>query len=160
MTIDKQKLKALAEAATPGRHYDRLESAGGGIKYECAGDDGSLVLKVDHKNNEFGFVGDRGEADEAFFLACSPAAVLALLAEIERHEAWRTAFLAERDAQMRQRDQLRAENDGLRKALLEASEEVATWGAYASEYFQEKHDLAGCVAKIHAAAMAKEASHG
>lgn len=160
MTIDKEKLKALAEAATPGRHYDRLESAGGGIKYECAGDDGSLVLKVDHKNNEFGFVGDRGEADEAFFLACSPAAVLALLAEIERHEAWRTAFLAERDAQMRQRDQLRAENDGLRKALLEASEEVATWGAYASEYFQEKHDLAGCVAKIHAAAMAKEASHG
>ncbi|BAW23977.1 MULTISPECIES: hypothetical protein [Pseudomonas] len=57
-------------------------------------------------------------------------------------------------------DQLRAENDGLRKALLEASEEVATWGAYASEYFQEKHDLAGCVAKLHAAAMAKEASHG
>lgn len=115
MTIDKQKLKALAEAATPGRHYDRLESAGGGIKYECAGDDGSLVLKVDHKNNEFGFVGERGEADEAFFLACSPAAVLALLAEIERHEAWRTAFLAERDAQMRQRDQLRAENEALRK---------------------------------------------
>lgn len=115
MTIDREKLKALAEAATPGRHYDRLESAGGGIKYECAGDDGSLVLKVDHKNNEFGFVGDRGEADEAFFLACSPAAVLALLAEIERHEAWRTAFLAERDAQMRQRDQLRAENEALHK---------------------------------------------
>ncbi|AEJ13020.1 MULTISPECIES: ead/Ea22-like family protein [Pseudomonas] len=83
MTIDKEKLKALAEAATPGRHYDRLESAGGGIKYECTGDDGSLVLKVDHKNNEFGFVGDRGEADEAFFLACSPATILALLAEIE-----------------------------------------------------------------------------
>lgn len=157
MTIDKAKLKVLAEAATPGRHYDRLESSGGGIKYECTGDDGSLVLKVDHKNDEFGFVGDRGEADEAFFLACSPATILALLAEIERHEAWRTAFLAERDAQMRQRDQLRAENEALRKALLEASEEVATWGAYASEYFQEKHDLAGCVAKLHAAAMAKEA---
>lgn len=87
MTIDKQKLKALAEAATPGRHYDRLESAGGGIKYECTGDDGSLVLKVDHKNNEFGFVGDGGEADEAFFLACSPATILALLAEIERLES-------------------------------------------------------------------------
>ncbi|TCT93306.1 hypothetical protein [Pseudomonas sp. LP_4_YM] len=84
MTIDKAKLKVLAEAATPGRHYDRLESAGGGIKYECTGDDGSLVLKVDHKNDEFGFVGDRGEADEAFFLACSPATILALLAEIER----------------------------------------------------------------------------
>lgn len=99
MSIDKEKLKALAEAATPGRHYDRLESAGGGIKYECTGDDGSLVLKVDHKNNEFGFVGDRGEADEAFFLACSPATVLALLAEIEhyRKDAERYRWLRKRD---------------------------------------------------------------
>ncbi|MCO8166857.1 ead/Ea22-like family protein [Pseudomonas sp. 21LCFQ02] len=86
MTIDKNRLKALAEAATPGRHYDRLDSAGGGIKYECKGDDGSLVLKVDHKNDEFGFVGDNGEADEAFFLACTPAKILALLGEIERLE--------------------------------------------------------------------------
>ncbi len=127
MTIDKQKLKALAEAA---RDYS-----------------GSDLIEHESRYNA---------------LACEvdPVTVLTLLAEIERHEAWRTAFLAERDAQMRQRDQLRAENDGLRKALLEASEEVATWGAYASEYFQEKHDLAGCVAKIHAAAMAKEASHG
>ncbi|KWW14144.1 MULTISPECIES: hypothetical protein [Pseudomonas] len=127
MTIDKQKLKALAEAA---RDYS-----------------GSDLIEHESRYNA---------------LACEvdPVTVLTLLAEIERHEAWRTAFLAERDAQMRQRDQLRAENEGLRKALLEASEEVATWGAYASEYFQEKHDLAGCVAKIHAAAMAKEASHG
>ncbi|MBZ3666624.1 hypothetical protein [Pseudomonas monteilii] len=126
MTIDKQKLKALAEAA---RDYS-----------------GSDLIEHESRYNA---------------LACEvdPVTVLTLLAEIERHEAWRTAFLAERDAQMRQRDQLRAENEGLRKALLEASEEVATWGAYASEYFQEKHDLAGCVAKIHAAAMAKEASH-
>ncbi|HDS0936995.1 TPA: hypothetical protein QDZ12_000190 [Pseudomonas putida] len=127
MTIDKAKLKALAEAA---RDYS-----------------GSDLIEHESRYNA---------------LACEvdPVTVLTLLAEIERHEAWRTAFLAERDAQMRQRDQLRAENEGLRKALLEASEEVATWGAYASEYFQEKHDLAGCVAKIHAAAMAKEASHG
>ncbi|MBF8805492.1 hypothetical protein [Pseudomonas asiatica] len=126
MTIDKEKLKALAEAA---RDYS-----------------GSDLIEHESRYNA---------------LACEvdPVTVLTLLAEIERHEAWRTAFLAERDAQMRQRDQLRAENEGLRKALLEASEEVATWGAYASEYFQEKHDLAGCVAKIHAAAMAKEASH-
>ena len=127
MTIDKQKLKALAEAA---RDYS-----------------GSDLIEHESRYNA---------------LACEvdPVTVLTLLAEIERHEAWRTAFLAERDAQMRQRDQLRAENEGLRKALLEASEEVATWGAYASEYFQEKHDLAGCVAKIHAAAMAKETNHG
>jgi len=84
---DFAKLKALAEAATPGRVHDRLDSCGGGLKYECFGDDGSLVLKVDHKNDEWGFVGDKGEADEAFFLACTPAAVLALIAENERLRA-------------------------------------------------------------------------
>lgn len=154
MTIDKQKLKALAEAATPGRHYDRLESAGGGIKYECAGDDGSLVLKVDHKNNEFGFVGDRGEADEAFFLACSPAAVLALLAEIERHEAWRTAFLAERDAQMRQRDQLKAENEALRSHL-----QYLVQNEDNHDENQAERHMVITEAKSTLAAMAKEKSH-
>lgn len=121
MTIDKAKLKALAEAATPGRHYDRLESAGGGIKYECTGDDGSLVLKVDHKNNEFGFVGDRGEADEAFFLACGPATILALLAEIERLEKFEDWFVRLDQAEQSlsasfkaERDQLKAENEALR----------------------------------------------
>jgi len=165
MTIDKDKLKALAEAATPGRHYDRLESAGGGIKYECAGDDGSLVLKVDHKNNEFGFVGDRGEADEAFFLACSPAAVLALLAEIERHEAWRTAFLAERDAQMRQRDQLKAENEALRSAAL-AAREFIMHEAEVRRLLDENNEVShrhprrqAVIASIDAA-MATEANHG
>lgn len=52
-------------------------------------------------------------------------------------------------------EKLKAENDALRKLLLEASEEIYTWGAYASTYFQEKHDLEGCVAKFHAAAMGK-----
>lgn len=97
MTIDKEKLRALALAATPGRNFDRLPESGGGLKYECTGDDESLVLKVDHRNSEFGFVGDKGEQDEAFFLACTPATVLALLDEIERlekrlrhHEQWHT----------------------------------------------------------------------
>lgn len=81
--IDYIELKRLAEAATPGRVHDRLDSCGGGLKYECFGDDGSLVLKVDHKNDEWGFIGDRGAEDEAFFLACTPAVVLGLIAEIE-----------------------------------------------------------------------------
>ncbi|MGN8278135.1 hypothetical protein, partial [Pseudomonas sp. SMN5] len=51
--------------------------------------------------------------------------------------------------------ELLAENEVLRKMLVDASEEVATWGAYASEYFQQKHNLAGCVAKFHDAAMGK-----
>lgn len=174
MTIDKQKLKALAEAATPGRHYDRLESAGGGIKYECAGDDGSLVLKVDHKNNEFGFVGDRGEADEAFFLACSPAAVLALLAEIERLESAKGDPVGSFDKHMEYMqenirlkaenedyrsgqdryeqiiDDLKAESEALRKAL----------GNLLSLYEEDEgcRSLPQYTAGV--AAMTKEASHG
>ena len=50
---------------------------------------------------------------------------------------------------------LKAEVEGLRKSLLDAAEEIDAWGSYASDYFQEKHDLAGCVAKFHAAAMGK-----
>lgn len=186
MTIDKEKLKALAEAATPGRHYDRLESAGGGIKYECAGDDGSLVLKVDHKNNEFGFVGDRGEADEAFFLACSPAAVLALLAEIERlsppagqvsyqqqMEAWKSASsqdLRARGELMIQVDELKAENEALRKDaeryrwLRQAS---ATDGEYTHgvciDLWENGCGFEVTLEEADAAvdtAMAKEVSHG
>lgn len=109
MSVDIEKLEAAALAATQGRNFDRLPEAGGGLKYECTGDDGSLVLKVDHKNDEWGFVGENGEADEAFFLACTPAAVLelianykssqkhwenesnnvqALMAEVERHRAY------------------------------------------------------------------------
>ena len=66
MTIDKEKLKALAEAA---RDYS-----------------GSDLIEHESRYNA---------------LACEvdPVTVLTLLAEIERHEAWRTAFLAERDAQ-------------------------------------------------------------
>ncbi|NNA37473.1 hypothetical protein HBO97_23445 [Pseudomonas lundensis] len=51
--------------------------------------------------------------------------------------------------------ELKAEVEGLRKSLLDAAEEIDAWGSYASDYFQEKHDLAGCVAKFHAAAMGK-----
>ncbi|WP_017522004.1 hypothetical protein ACQCLI_18375 [Pseudomonas nitroreducens] len=82
--MDLTKLKELAERATPGRNFDRLPSAGGGLKYTCTGDDGSLVLRVDHKNDLFGFIGPKGEEDEAFFLACTPQAVLELISEVER----------------------------------------------------------------------------
>ncbi|WP_040263715.1 hypothetical protein [Pseudomonas massiliensis] len=47
---------------------------------------------------------------------------LALIAENERLEAWRTAFLSERSAQIRQRDQLKAENEALRNGLVKIIE--------------------------------------
>ena len=54
--------------------------------------------------------------------------------------------------------ELTAEVERLRWLLSEAAEDILNWGSYASEYFQEKHDLAGCVGKYRAAALAgKEA---
>ncbi|PQY37450.1 ead/Ea22-like family protein [Cronobacter sakazakii] len=79
------KLKAAAEKATPGRVGDRIDGSGS-IKYRCVGADGSLVLLTDHKNNEYGFVGDNGEADELFFRLCTPEAVLELIAALEAAE--------------------------------------------------------------------------
>ena len=39
------------------------------------------------------------------------------------------------------------ELDKMQKLLSEAANDIADWGAYADEYFQKKHDLAGTVAK-------------
>ena len=50
-------------------------------------------------------------------------------------------------------DELREENQRLRKLLLEAANDIEEWGAYAGDYFQEKHDLAGDVAKYRRAAL-------
>lgn len=72
------ELFELAKKSTPGRNYDRLDSCGGGIKYQCIGNDGSLVLQCDHKNNEYGFIGPKAMEDEAFFLACKPETILAI----------------------------------------------------------------------------------
>ena len=53
------------------------------------------------------------------------------------------------------RDAERAEVDRLRTALLEAIECVDFWGSYASDYFKEKHDLAGEIARLTATATTK-----
>ncbi|HGY4722890.1 TPA: ead/Ea22-like family protein [Citrobacter amalonaticus] len=83
--IDKRALREAAEKATPGRIGDRIDGIGS-IKYRCVGYDGSLVLLTDHKNMEYGFVGDNGDADELFFRLCVPDVVLALLDELEAAE--------------------------------------------------------------------------
>ena len=80
--IDKHALREAAQKATPGRIGDRIDGSGS-IKYQCFGNDGSLVLQTDHKNMEYGFIGENSEADELFFRMCDPATVLALLDELE-----------------------------------------------------------------------------
>lgn len=48
-------------------------------------------------------------------------------------------------------DRIEAQRDRLAAALQDAIECVESWGAYASEYFQNKHDLAGDLARLRAA---------
>lgn len=47
-------------------------------------------------------------------------------------------------------DERAIENAELRAALIEAREDLNSWGAYASGYFQKKWDLAGDLARIDA----------
>ena len=56
----------------------------------------------------------------------------------------------------RERDEARRENERLRERLGIAIEDIASWGAYADDYFKEKHDLAGCLAEHRAALAAQE----
>ena len=42
-------------------------------------------------------------------------------------------------------------NRRLRDALAEAADEIAHWGAYASDYYQKKHDLQACIDAARAA---------
>lgn len=56
----------------------------------------------------------------------------------------------------RERDEARAQAEGLAKALADAIECVESWGAYADVYFQEKHNLAGDLVRLRAA-LPKEA---
>ena len=62
----------------------------------------------------------RSKQDVAYVAAANPAAILELI---------------------RQRDELLA-------ALKDAREMVSDWGAYASEYMQEKHDLVGDINRL------------
>lgn len=93
--IDKHALREAAEKATLGRIGDRIDGSGS-IKYQCFGNDGSLVLQTDHKNMEYGFIGENSEADELFFRMCDPTTVLALLDELEAAEKRITKLSTER----------------------------------------------------------------
>ena len=104
MTIDKEKLKQLLSAQVS---LHKVAKETGTIEDE------NVYLNADDALNEY--LDDRGIYIEDV--------ALALLAEIERLETWRTAFLAEREAQIRQRDQLRADNEALRSLVLSSLEE-------------------------------------
>lgn len=104
MTIDKAKLKALAEASLAGEWYE-------------AGD-----LRYDDRKT--GDIHGLHHDDDRFIGATSPATILALLAEIESTES-RLHDVAVLCATVEQeRDQLKAENEVLRHAMSEISGQV------------------------------------
>jgi hypothetical protein len=59
---------------------------------------------------------------------------------------WRNLARIRNDEMLRLTD----ENSLLRAALKEAIEEVEFWGAYAGDYFKDKHNLDGALAKLRA----------
>ena len=66
--------------------------------------------------------------------------------------AWKDARIAELE---KDRETFLEEAGRLRTALLDAIECVDFWGSYASDYFKEKHDLAGEIARLTATATTK-----
>jgi hypothetical protein len=112
MTIDKAKLKALAEAATQGERM--AEKCAAGIPHVITDEWDLAEVHVTTGANPM--------ADAEFMAAASPATVLALLAEIERLEKFEDWFVRLDQVEQTlsasfkaERDQLKAENEALRK---------------------------------------------
>lgn len=137
MTIDKQKLKALAEAATGD-----VWIVNG--KQSVRGAGGEYIAKTNWRN---------GISNAEFIAAVSPTTILALIAEIERLEATKGDPAGSFDKHMeymRENNHLKAENEALRKTL----------GDLLALYEDDEgcRELPEYIAGR--AVMAKEASHG
>lgn len=85
----------------------------------------------------------RGQAQSASTQEVERLRAAHIESERQLRAAWDRVALAETQVEQ------------LRAALAEAREDVASWGAYASDYFQEKWDLAGDLARIDAALEAR-----
>ncbi|MDH1575499.1 ead/Ea22-like family protein [Pseudomonas sp. GD03746] len=114
MTIDKQKLKALAGAATQSHGARRVEVERHGV--HVIGDGSWKILSAWHTPD------GKGAQNAEFAAAASPATILALLAEIERLEQYAELEAKGSDAAaqdlirlVRENRQLKAENEALRK---------------------------------------------
>ncbi|WP_323600636.1 ead/Ea22-like family protein [Pseudomonas putida] len=137
-----RELKALAEAATQSHGARRVEVDHDGV--HVIGDGSWKILSAWRTPD------GKGAHNAEFAAAASPVTVLALLAEIESTET-RLHDVAVLCATVEQeRDQLKAENEALRKAL----------GDLLSLYEDDEgcRNLPEYIAGR--AAMAKEANHG
>lgn len=149
MTIDKQKLKALAEAAN------------------AVTSDVNITMAVGADPAEVKAVQD-------YLQVAMPKTILALLAEIERLAKFEDWFLRLDQAEQSlsasfkaERDRLKAENEALRKALGEISGQVDGNIRCAVRDVvncrgdvQDIYGYCDNIDEIIEAAMAKEANHG
>ena len=90
-----------------------------------------------------------------FQMEVTPKVVLEMIDALDVQAGSIEAVQAANQRLAAERDKLRTQNQALVEALEDATDEIESWGAYASEYFQEKHDLAGNVAKFRAIAQAE-----
>ena len=149
MTIDKAKLKALAEAAN------------------AVAADVNITMAV-------GSAPEEVKAVQDFLQQAMPKTILALLAEIERLAKFEDWFLRLDQAEQSlsaslkaERDRLKAENEALRKALGEISGQVDGNIRCAVRDVvncrgdvQDIYGYCDNIDEIIEAAMAKEAAHG
>lgn len=178
MTIDKQKLKALAEDMPEldwDSQFEDHEQTGFCTVY-------GKPFEIDGQEHEGPTYVERCTAGQAEFIAGAKEAVMALLAEIDGVHAQHARDSAElrrlcqaRDEARRERDQLKAENEALRKdaeryrwTAIEGNwlaRMFGKWRAHTGEYGEEQPTAwypsrgeAIDAAISHAKAMAKEAS--
>lgn len=115
--------------------------------------DGSITYLVDVPFDQIVDLVDEGEycaADLIFAFA----EIQTLRAEVERMEKQLASTLTELDgaakvsrALAQKAAELQARVDALDAGYTEAIEDISEWAAYASEYFQNKHDLEGCISR-------------
>lgn len=100
----------------------------------------SLIFGVEHL------------ADKCNAIASGDHVVISA-ADLKARDADLRAYKQGFEDAMREKESLRHDAERYRQLLLEAAQNIADWGAYASEYFQQKHDLDGCVQGYRDAAM-------
>lgn len=91
---------------------------------------------------------------DAAALAKAREALIAALSDDQPYIVRCNEALAAIDALGQQSSEHSQTVADLRTLLSEAADDLEAWGAYASEYFREKHDLAGCIVKYRVAAGA------
>ena len=105
MTIDINKLRRLAQAATPGPWY----ATGKLTRYVEARIDGGLIQEVAAcgPTKADGGYGPQQEANASLIAAASPATISELLDRLEAAEARLNGMVSEREAALTRIDQLK-----------------------------------------------------